>query len=244
MLVVTRRILLALLLALNAQCMALTSIDICAENTTEFTNNAWRVLLEAYARLGYRANMVVLPSRRCLVEANRIPSRFHGLVFRTRIAEAQLSQMVRVPTPIGRIEFVAIGTQTELALDNWSQLRQLRIGALRGVLYIEGKTAGMDTTYVTSLDQLIKMLLAGRIDVAVYTPTSQESLALSLGRNVGGRAAGIRVLGTLDRLPIYHFVNSRKSEQLSGLDAQFLALTREGFIDKVWTENVGTLKAR
>ena len=226
MLVTVRYLLLAFLFLLNAPCMALPNIDICAENTTEFTSNAWRVVAEAYARLGYKANMVVLPSRRCLVEANRIPSHFHGLVFRAKIAETQLHQMTRVPTPVGRIEFVAIGTQADLVLNNWAQLRQLRVGALRGVLYIENKTEGMDTTYVTNLDQLIKMLLAGRIDVAVYTPTAQENIALKLGYDAGGSGAGIRVLGVLDRLPIYHFVNSSKSELISGLDAQLLTLRR------------------
>ncbi|MBA4344043.1 MAG: hypothetical protein C0423_18040 [Methylibium sp.] len=204
---------------------------ICAEaDEAALIDSVWRIEKLAYNRLGLQPRLVTYPSRRCISDAAN--GLVQGLLYRTTSIEAILPEMLRVPTPLGRVNLVAIGRQSDLIVDGWEQLRPWRIAALRGRTRIEQMTAGMQVVFVANTEQMLRMLDADRVDVLV-AERSRTLPRIEELRAQGLELRGVRELGLIDSLPVYHYLHKSQAALLNPLDQQFRALIREGFADKV-----------
>lgn len=167
----------------------------------DFANSivAREILLEAYDRIGYRAEFPVYPPNRMIASFKS------GEVDAMLIAEASFSDeypgVIRVGTVIWNDELVAF-SKYPLAVRGWDSLKPYRIGYISAMLIIEKKLAsGYETYPVGNPVQLFKMLDAGRTDAVVTSRSVGNFMISTLG------LSGISPTGeTLAYVPNYHFI--------------------------------------
>lgn len=196
------------------------------------------IMTQAYARLGYALQVVRLPLRRGLAQANA--GVYDGELFRVISITAEFPNLEPVPTPIGAVEFYAFALQP-LPLAGWSSLATYRLGGEMGIKHVEYNTRGMQISFTAKPAQVLLMLKAGRIEVAILEKNSAR-LAL---QELGGRGelpAGLHGLGLIDQVPLYSFLHHKHAALLPKVDQALRELAAEGLIRRAWAEsNVDTL---
>lgn len=165
------------------------------------TTKVYRVLAEAYRRIGIETRDVQQPNERSLRAVNA--GEADGEVMRMGGIEIDYPNLARVPEPVFEIDTMAYTTGQTFAVDGWESLRPYTLCVLRGIRMVEIKTEGMTRTFANSLNQLAEMIEHDRCQVGVFGRVSAAELAaLSQGR--------VRPLEPpINRLPLYHYVHRR-----------------------------------
>ncbi len=194
----------------------------------DFANSivAREILIEAYDRIGYRAEFPVYPPNRMIASFKS------GEVDAMLIAEASFSDefpgVIRVGTVIWNDELVVF-SKSPLPVRGWDSLKPYRIGYITAMLIIEKKLgSGYQTFPVGNPIQLFKMLDAGRTD-AVVTSRSVGNLMIStLG------LSGIARTGeTLAYVPNYHFVSEKYADIARNLSVVLEDMEKSGRIAEI-----------
>ncbi len=136
-------------------------------STPEQTGMLDLVLKEAFRRIGRHAEIVFTPNERSLLSANN--GQLDGEINRIAGMEKEFPNLVQVPEPNMTMHFVAFATR-DIPISGWESLRPLRIGIEKGWKILERNTEGFPlVTTVMNANQIFDMLLADRIDVALYS---------------------------------------------------------------------------
>lgn len=167
----------------------------------DFANSivAREILIEAYAKIGYRAEFPVYPPNRMIALLNT------GEVDSLILAEASFASdypgAIRIGTVIWNDELVAF-SKSPLPVRGWESLMPYRIGYISGMLIIERNLGPEYATFpVGNPIQLFKMLDAGRTDAVVTSRAVGELMISTLG------LSGVSRMGkTLALVPNYHFL--------------------------------------
>ncbi|MFP4084925.1 MAG: substrate-binding periplasmic protein [Desulfonatronovibrio sp.] len=136
-----------------------------------------RIVIEAFQRIGIKAQIMFTPTERSLVDVNA------GLIDaelnRIKGMEKKFPNLVRVPEPNMTMHFVAFAKKS-YPVDGWASLRDLHIGIVRGWKILEENTRNFPhVTLVPTETELFSMLEKGRIDVALYAKlTGYEQIKL------------------------------------------------------------------
>ncbi|WP_319522664.1 hypothetical protein [uncultured Desulfosarcina sp.] len=99
-----------------------------------------KVLIEAYADIGYKVSITILPTERAIRESNM--GRYDGEVMRIKGHEKNYPNLVMVPVPINRIEITVFTRDLEFEVTGWKDLGPYSIAYERGVKLIEYNTKG------------------------------------------------------------------------------------------------------
>lgn len=127
-----------------------------------------RVVKEAFRRIGVGLTLVRLPSERALINANEgiedgNYARVGGII--TQI----YPNLIQVPEPVTRFEFVAFSRKHNFRTAGWESLNPYNIGIVTGWKILENNIRDTKSlTKVRDADFLFNMLMADRVDVAVY----------------------------------------------------------------------------
>ncbi|MDP3816808.1 ABC transporter substrate-binding protein [Pseudomonas sp.] len=191
------------------------------------------IMTQAYARLGYRLQVVRLPWRRGLAQANA--GAYDGELFRVMAVAAEFPNLEPVPTPVGAVEFYAFAQQP-LPLAGWSSLAPYRLGGEMGVKHVEYHTRGMQISFTAKAEQLFLMLEAGRIEVAILEKNSAR-LALRELAARGALPAGLHALGLIDQVPLHTFLHHKHAALLPKVDQALRELAAQGLIRRAWDES-------
>jgi polar amino acid transport system substrate-binding protein len=191
------------------------------------------IMTQAYARLGYSLRVVRLPLRRGLAQANA--GVYDGELFRVMSITEEFPNLEPVPTPIGAVEFYAFALQP-LQLAGWPSLAAYRLGGEMGIKHVEYNTRGMRISYTAKPEQLLLMLKAGRIEVAILEKNSAR-LALRDLAERGELLAGLHALGLIDQVPLYSFLHHKHAALLPKVDQALRELVAEGLIRRAWDES-------
>ncbi len=197
---------------------------------------ATKIMIEVYSRMGIQLNVVQLPARRALPDANA--GKYDGELYRVAAVAKEYPNLRMVPTSIGDIEFVAYGRkETAVKIENWESLRPYRLGAQLGIKFIEYKTKGMNINFVSRSDQLLYLLHHNRIDVALMDRATMLQTMKQMRNTPDRKIVGeIEELKQLERLPLYHYVHQKNESWIPEIDANIQALIKEGFLKKTWDE--------
>lgn len=136
-----------------------------------------RLMMEAFRRIGRRANIVFTPTERSLVDVNA--GLLDAELNRIEGMERNFPNLVRVPEPNMTMHFVAFAKQP-YPIDGWKSIEKRHIGIVRGWKILENNTRGFPhLTLVPTETELFTMLQKDRIDVALYAKlTGYEQLSL------------------------------------------------------------------
>lgn len=184
------------------------------------TAQVYRVLAEAYRRIGITTRDEFLPHERSLRATNA--GEIDGEVMRIAGIESEFPDLLRVPEVVYRFETFAFTTGLSFKVDGWESLRPYSLCIMRGVRVIEQGTEGMNRTFATTIDQLIEMLRRGRCQVATFG----YSTWLEIDRLHAGPLRQLEP--PVSSIPLYHYVNRRHEALIPRIAASLRQMRDDG----------------
>lgn len=163
--------------------------------------NAIKFMTRVYNELGHTMTVLEYPGR-ALIESNA------GLVdaelFRVAGIDNKYKNLIQVPGAISfsRI-FAYVRKDSNLSPKNWTDLKGLRVGYVIGAKVVETKLQGIRSVGVQRPEQLFDMLKLGRLDVAVYTATTEN-----IHEDI------IPINTPLLKVPVYHYIHIKNRDLL------------------------------
>lgn len=196
---------------------------------------AFQIMKEAYRRLGIDAETEILPNERALHDANNGATDAENI--RKAGIEKIYSNLIPVSEPVLNFDVMVFTTGLTFAMNGWDSLRPYSICLLRGMKVAEDGTAGMRQLISSTPEQVIRMLAAGRCDVAV------------LGRGIWTEIDRLRV-GSFRALeppvatvPLFHYVNRRHADLAPKLAEMLRQMQLDGTIDRVFASETQAIDA-
>lgn len=187
---------------------------------------SFAVLKEAYQQLGIQIQNKPLPGERALKSSNSGQS--DGEMFRIQHIEKKYPQLIPVSVPINQLEGVAFAKRPLQLENGWQSLSQYNFGIRKGIKFCERNTVGMKKVVVNSNEQLIKLLHAGRIDIAVLAMSNGLKTIQALGFD------GIIALKpNLETYPLYHYLHQKHRELIPALENALREMESNGRISEI-----------
>ncbi len=126
-----------------------------------------RIAKDAFLRIGITIDVSFLPSERSVMLAN---TGIHdGELNRIEGMERLYPNLVRVPESNMDFNFVAFSKKQDFATTDWSTLKSMRVGFIKGWKILEENLKDHpDVVYANSAEQLFTQLDKEHIDVALY----------------------------------------------------------------------------
>ncbi|QID18625.1 transporter substrate-binding domain-containing protein [Nitrogeniibacter mangrovi] len=187
-----------------------------------------RVLQEAYRQIGLSFELEAYPGARSLryAEAGFVD----GEVARLGGLEKTHPTLLRVPVAINRLEAVAFTRDVQLSVHGWPSLKPYRVGIRRGVPFAEraAKRYGLDSQIADSVEQLFRLLDAGRVDVVVVSRLNGLEALDALGDT------GVQALSPpVDSFPLFHYLHARHRDLLPAITAALRKMDGTGRIRQI-----------
>ncbi|MEH6476209.1 MAG: transporter substrate-binding domain-containing protein [Sneathiella sp.] len=188
---------------------------------------------EAYRQLGLNIEFQELPCRRSLIEANA--GRFDGEVARIRGVTKNYENLLQLESPTILIEGVAFSRKYDLSVTKWADLSGFTIGIVRGELYAEKGTAGLNPTVVDSYDQLLSLVALGRLDIGVAIKRDFE-----ISENSAKfKDYGLKIVSEpLFSAPLFHLVHKKNKLLVKDLNKIFKKMWDSGETRKIHTNTM------
>ena len=174
-------------------------------------------LQQAYQQLGLRMQLETMPLERLRLEAAR------GVLVDGNLAAAAslqqvIPQLIRIPVQVYQLELTAFVRDPQLKPAQWTDLQQLRVTYLAGMLSVEARLKQHQVKALTAaltLEQALQYVAKGRVDVAVLPKAEAEYVLRQLpGQQVHA------VLPALELLPMYHYIHQKHQALVGPLTAQ------------------------
>lgn len=184
---------------------------------------------EAFKRLGMTYAMAYYPKVRCSyvanagVEVDGEPGRVHDY-------SAKYPNMIRIDEPSNYLQFTAYAVDPSVRLETWDDFRgdKYRVLYVSGVVFIASNLTSRVShdhlSDVTTIEQGLRMLAAGRADVFV-APKQTASLLIKAG---GADFANIREVKILDERPVYAYLHTKNADLVQPLEEVLRQINAEG----------------
>ncbi|HCY86744.1 MAG TPA: hypothetical protein DHV36_16560 [Desulfobacteraceae bacterium] len=199
---------------------------------------AKHVLKEVYRRIDYEVEFNDLPGERALAWANN--GMTDGDVARISGTQKKYTNLIQIKTPVIHFKGVAFTKNITKPIARWEDIREFRIGVVRGVRYSTIGTRGMVPFFANDMTQLFTILDRGRIEIAVAVLDAGK---IEIERNF--KNSGIHVTGTpLFSSPLYHFINVRNQHLVEKLEHVLNEMTRSGEINEIRKKAIRKLTER
>jgi polar amino acid transport system substrate-binding protein len=162
------------------------------------------ILRAVYRRLNIAVEFEDVPAKRALALSSA--GELDGEVQRIANLARDYPTLVQVSPPINYIEPSVFTTTLHFDVRGWNSIREYSIGIVRGVGSSEAGTRGMSrVTAATSMDNVIRMLDAGRFDLVVTDLFSGLVAVKKL--NLQSRIYPLSP--PLQKIYIYHYLHER-----------------------------------
>jgi len=158
---------------------------------------------QIYQRLGHTMTIVNFPAKRSLVEVNN--GSVNGELARSSMIEADNPSLIRIPYVIGTVKLVAVHAKNTPQISQIAQLKNQRIGVMRGLVATEKMTEQLPREMYNDLTALFKGLINNRVDVILFTKLGAEHYIrkFKLEDKLVISAQPLLVI------PLYHYLHQR-----------------------------------
>lgn len=207
-----------------------------------------RIYSMAFRRLGYDFRLEALPVRRSIASANSgVTDGDSGRI--PQLAESgDYPNLIKVPETIGYAQVAVFATHSDLRFDSWESLQVLRgtktlIGYSRGFKAVEIQLPRYlderNMYTVTDALQGCRMLSAKRLNFVIEPRSVMEQLL----RTKMCKADNIRLVGILETVPVYPYLNKKHAELAPKLAEVLHEMKKAGDLKMLNTGNAGDRKA-
>ncbi|MGQ7847062.1 substrate-binding periplasmic protein [Granulosicoccus sp. 3-233] len=185
-----------------------------------------RILLDVGQRTRLTFDIRKLPAARGLALANT--GVLDGEVARTDAREDQYPHLIRVPEPVIDIVVAGVYTRDDIQVDEIEDFRKYRVGRVRGWKYVENMLSSVAGVTVTRTeDQLMDMLNADRLDIAVLTVAPARLRARERGM------INLKITNYAIRKDMYLYLHESKADLVGLIDSAIRAMKADGRHDAI-----------
>lgn len=150
----------------GAASLTLNTDDVPPLATDNMSGYHNQLIVEAFARLNMDAEVLMVPSQRALVNADRGVD--DGTLPRIAGLEKEFPNLRQVPEKIMDYEFTAFTLRDDITIRTWDDLRPYSIAYVRGWKIFEHNTVGFPSVIRTARpEQLFHLLAKRRADVVL-----------------------------------------------------------------------------
>lgn len=193
------------------------------------------ILKEAYSELGIEFETSWLPPKRALLIANSGKS--DGEISRVGSIAKKYPNLIMVKIPVNYVEGIAFIKNKSLNIKKWDDLRALKIGVNRGIIFTVNATKGMNVLFVNSFSSLFQLLDLERVDVIV------SPRVIGLVQIIKQDLKGIIINEPpLTRLNQYHYLHKRHAKLAARLEVVLKKMKENGEIDRIRSTYIQDLK--
>ncbi len=212
-----------LLLMLCAPLMAAQQLELTTVANSSDTTISARVLKKAYHRLGIDISILELPASEALQRSNSGSA--DGEVQRIDGISRNFPNLIQVPIPINYIQGAVFSKKKKRKLRGWHSLRTFKIGLVKGVIFAEKGTRGMQVQMAESYTQLIDLLLNEKVDLIVVPYING---AVSIRQHPQGDK--LHLNGILETYLLYHYLHKQHEKLLPAITARLKKMLLNGSI--------------
>ena len=181
------------------------------------------ILRSIYGRLGMGVELIDVPAARALMLSST--GELDGEIHRVSGIDQQFPTLLQLNPAINYIEPSVFTSGPSFVVGGWGSIAGYSVGIVRGVGSSEAGTSGMPNVHrANDLPSLMRMLEAGRLEIAVTDWFSGEVLSRRLGFNDRIRA----LRPPLQRIDIYHYLHQRHRELAGRVAAVIAAMAASG----------------
>lgn len=174
---------------------------------------------KAYANIGYRAVFIQMPAVRSLHDSNEGIHADAEMV-RTLIVQNRMNNSLRIPVPLGTIEFCAVVKNSQIKINSWEDFKKYTVAVISGYVFAEKYVNGNNVQKVENTEQALALLQNDRVEAAVLLKSEAEYLIKILGYEK------IQILTPpVDSSKVYHFINKKFENLVPELTNAFKELT-------------------
>ena len=181
------------------------------------------VITEVYNRLGIDVEIRYLPGYRMFRTANN--GDVDGLLFNIADIDISYPDLIQIPSPVFHSQLVAFTKDASVTAKDWNSLKPYRIGYVRGFLLVEKRTKNMQTEVLDEQENMMNMLLNGRIDIAVDTCLTGLFTIKKEGLQ------GIKVTHPpLEYFPSFHYLHKKHADLVPKVEHVLCTMEKNGEI--------------
>lgn len=183
------------------------------------------IIRDAYVEIGRVPHFVSSPPRRSLMLAGN--GLLDAEMFRVAAVEELYPDLIRVNVPLYQIQGIVYGKNPDLPIFACQDLRDYRVGVVRGVVIMENCAEGAQAVVqAPSTAQLAKLLDQDRIDlILVERAMGELQIAPLVGRDV------VALKAPLLSAPIYHYLHRKNAALKEPLERALRRLHAGGDIE-------------
>jgi len=186
------------------------------------------ILKVVYSRLNTPIELVDLPAKRALMESSA--GRLDGEVQRNIMVQTQYPTLVMIRPALNYIEPSVFSKNERFEVKGWDSIKPFNIGIVRGVGTSEDGTQGMKSVQaVNTLDQLMLMLAADRVDVAV----SDSFSGLAAVKRLGLKDRIKLLAPPLQKNEIYHFLHEKHRDLIPKVEQVLSEMQSSGELERL-----------
>jgi len=186
-----------------------------------------KILSDIFSKAGFTVDFEAMPGLRAKALSNT--GEKDGETARIFGYGASAPTMVRVATPYYYLESaVYIRKASKVSIKTKDDLKNYKIGIIRGVQHTIDLTAGLsNVTVVDNSEALFKMLNSERFDVALTSKIDGDMQIQLL------KLTNIDFLISLAKLDLFVYLNEKNKGLVSKIDGKILELSRNGDLEKM-----------
>jgi polar amino acid transport system substrate-binding protein len=192
---------------------------------------AEEVMREASRRAGIELVFRRLPVLRSAEMAN--DGETDGDLARIVDVVARYPNLILVPTPISKFTVAIYAATPEITKMTRAEIRQLKIGTIRGVFTVIKHSRGLTVTDTLGTNSALDMLGAGRFDAAMLDLLDTETFIAK--NHVTGLYRWPHAWAVE---PMYLLLNRKHAALVPRLNEALLQMKREGLIDKAFSDTL------
>lgn len=190
------------------------------------------VLREAYQRLGVPVEIRPMGGVGAL-EASSSGS-VDAELQRIDGVSRSFPELIQVPIPINYLLGAAFSIEYDFRVAGWRSLQPYRLGIVKGIIFSNEGTRGMDVKVAEDYDQIFEMLQTGDIDVAVVPRVNGLYALRNLNPGEDSENNPVREMeGVLETLLLYHYVHKSRSEIVPELTEILGEMLNDGTTRKI-----------
>ncbi|RED45839.1 substrate-binding periplasmic protein [Aestuariispira insulae] len=209
-------------------------ITLSGVENNDFGTLLGTLITEIYREMGYDTEIIYMPGKRGLSMASA--GRIAGVSGRVYAIGEQFPTLVRVPTPFTVLIGRAFTDRSDIHITDKTDLHRYRVGSLRGIIFSDDLLNPKNQTLGDSVDQLFRMLIADRIDLALITEVT--------GTLVAQRDfAGMRIHAegpVMASIPVYHYLHESRKDLVPKVDAAIQSLKARSRLEQIRHNFLGT----
>jgi len=187
---------------------------------------------EMFKRININAHVVLLPSARALINANKGID--DGDIARIKGIEKKFPNLVRVPEKIIDFSLMAFTHDPAIKITGWASLKNYNIAYINGWLILHDKVRQYRSLEMaTSTDQLFSLLNNRHIDIAIYN-------------RVGGlwwlknhKNTVYMQTPALASTQLYLYLNKKHQDLVQPLAKALMEIKRDGSYKHIYEKTLG-----